>query len=510
MLDSGGQLKIEALGHSAFIATISRQDGSPFRLLADPWLDDHVIGDVGGRFPRIRTDWAQQAPIDAVWISHSHTDHLCPYSLMDLHQQLQPAPRLLLPTSLSYLSETFEEFLPSWPITIIEQETPVDLEGIRARAFFNVRDVATNEDDCMILLLDNGREAILSEADAVLPMEDPSVRQMVGELMMEAGPEQRIFLTTRNELEATMASIDAADPAARKQTVAEQRYQTTMLAESEICQNGADACPWQMESTVRIIIGQGITLPHAVVGEWNRSLFPVRLEDRARIEKEAALREHLPVHILSLQAGNCVAVKDGTPLPISEIAGLEVLDREEERHYQEEAENIAEFPVAPLRDDHRDHDNQHTKILDHLQQRYLPYLIGQRMPAIEHRISDAGGRYRVRVRYGNSDGWTARDYLIEFPALRFEEQQVAGDASEEYWANDLDDYFEGLADDFSTFCRTFPGGNNHHFWDCLGMPFLNDDLVARKIRHHFERARRGETAETFVAPLWAFIPQIEH
>ena len=200
-------------------------------------------------------------------------------------------------------------------------------------------------------------------------------------------------------------------------------------------------------------------------------------------------------------------MEDGTPLPISEIAGLEVLDREEDRHYQEEAQNIAEFPVAPLRDDQRDHSSQHSKILDHLQRRYLPYLIGQRMPAIEHRISAAGGQYRVRIRYGNSDGWTARDYLIEFPALRFEEQPVAGDASEEYWANDLDDYFEGLADDFSTFCRTFPGGNNHHFWDCLGMPFLNDDLVARKIRHHFTLARDGHSSAEFVLPLWNFARQ---
>ena len=81
---------------------------------------------------------------------------------------------------------------------------------------------------------------------------------------------------------------------------------------------------------------------------------------------------------------------------------------------------------------------------------------------------------------------------------------VEGDAQEEYWANDLDDYFQGIADDFTTFCRSFPGGDNHEFWDCLGMPFLNDDLVAKKIRYHFQRAQRGETAQSFVSPLWDF------
>ena len=505
MLDSGGQLKIEALGHSAFIATISRQDGSPFRLLADPWLDDHVIGDVGGRFPRIRTDWTQQEPIDAIWISHAHTDHLCPYSLMDLHRQLDPPPRLLLPTSISYLVPTFDEFLPNWPITVIEQETPVDAGGIRLRGFFNVRDSATNEDDCMILLIDNGREAILSEADSVLPMEDPAVRELVGEELEDAGPEQRIFLTTRNELEATMASIDAPDLEARKQAIAQQLEETTLLAEAEISPNGSEVCPWQMESTVRIIIGQGISLPHEVAGDWNHTLFPIRLEDRVRIEQEVALRENLPLHILSLQAGEVVSVEGGSPQPITTIAGVEILDGEEDRNYQEDAENFAKFPVAPLREELRDPQSQHPEILRYLQDRYLPYLIGHRFPAVEHRISAAEGQYRVRVRYGNSEKWIPRDYVIRFESLRFEEQPVAGDAQEEYWANDLDYYFQGLADDFSTFCRSFSGGSNHQYWDCLGMPFLNNDLVQRKIRHHFEQATAGKSAADHVLPLWSFM-----
>ncbi|MDE0960901.1 MAG: hypothetical protein OSB09_08980 [Planctomycetota bacterium] len=500
-------MKIEALGHSAFIATIERENRSPLRLLADPWLDDHVIGDVGGRFPRVRADWSQLGPIDAVWISHSHTDHLCPYSLLQLHQQLDPAPQLLIPSSLSYLRGLFEQFLPSWPLTIIEQETPVDLGGVRARAFFNLRDQATNEDDCMILLLDNGQDAILSEADAVLPMEDPAVRELVGELLIEAGPRQRIFVTTRNELEATMASIDAPDQQARQQVVLEQRLLTTQLAEAEIVPNGSDTCPWMTEGTVRIVIGQGITLPHEVAGEWNRVLFPIRLEDRVRIEQQAASREQLPVQIFSLLGGESLTVVDGIASPIDTIEGLEVLDTESQRHFDEDAEIHAEFPVAPLRDDSREFSSQHSQVLHFLQRRYLPYLVGQRQPAIEHRLSQNNGQYRIRVRYGTTEKWSPRDYVIQFSSIRFDEQPVAGEAQEEYWANDLDDYFQGTADDFSTFCRSFPGGTSHEFWDCLGMPFLNDDLVAKKIRYHFEQASLGHSAGDFVVPLWNFARQ---
>ncbi len=503
-------MKIEALGHSAFIATIDREHGTPFRLLADPWLDDHVIGDVGGRFPRIRADWSNMAPIDGIWISHSHTDHLCPYSLLQLHRQLEGNPRLLIPTSLRYLKSILTEFLPDWPITVLEQDSAMDLGGIRARAFFNVREDATNEDDCMILLLDNGQDALLSEADAVLPMEDPAVREMVGELLIEAGPRQRVFLTTRNELEATMASVDAPDQESRQQVVAHQRGVSAQLAQEEIMPNGSTSCPWQAQGTVRIIIGQGISLPHEVVGCWNRVLFPVRLEDRARIEREAVTRENLPLQVMALHGGESVSVDSGVAGPVTPVPGLEVLDQESQRHFDPETEIVADFPVAPLRDEQRDATTQHQQILHFLQQRYLPYLIGQRKPPIEHRLSEYGGQYRVRIRYGTTDSWSPRDYLIRFSALRFEEQPVDGDADvqEEYWANDLDDYFQGTADDFSTFCRSFPGGSSHEFWDCLGMPFLNDDLVAKKIKLHFERARRGESAATFVLPLWDFARQV--
>ncbi len=502
-------LKIEAMGHSTFLATLTREDGSDFRLLADPWLDDHVIGDVGGRFPRVRADWSQIGSIDAIWISHSHTDHLCPYSLLDLHRQLDNSPALLIPSSLAYLEQIFTEFLPGWPVTVIEQDTAVDLGGIRARAFFNLRQQATNEDDCMILLLDNGREAILSEADAVLPLEEPEIRELVGGMLLDAGPDQRVFLTTRNELEATMASVDAPDRESRLQVVSEQRNETTQLAEAEIIPNGAESCPWQAEGTVRIVIGQGITLPHTLPAEtfsaWNRVMFPIRLEDRVRIEQQAALREGLPLQVLALHGGECVVVEQGTAQLAGQIAGLEILDQEPQRFFDGDTEIYADFPVAPLRNESREPEAQHQQVLHFLQQRYLPYLIGQRQPAIEHRISHYGGSYRVRVRYGTVDSWTPRDYVIGFENLRFAEGVVEGDAQEEYWANDLDDYFQGVADDFTTFCRTFPGGDNHEFWDCLGMPFLNDDLVAKKIRYHFHRAHNGESAQSFVAPLWEFM-----
>ena len=497
-------MKLQALGHSCFIAEMDRIDGGRFRLLADPWLDDHVIGDVGGRFPRVRADWSELGPVDVVWISHAHTDHLCPYSLIKLHEELSPAPQLLLPISLAYLREIFTEYLPDWPITFIEQEVPLNLGGIEAQAFFNLAAEGSNEDDCMILLLSNGREALLSEADALLPNEDPEVRDLVAQILGEAGPEQRVFLTTRNELEASMASIDAQTHHERMEAVAQQREQLAIHAESQMAANGSENCAWTTPGTVRLIIGQGIGMPHEIPEAWNQVMFPLSLADRARFEQETAHREGMPVTVSAVQAGEALTIEGGKIAQRDAVAGLQLLDTEADRAFDGDSDLVANFPVAPLREGSRDTAAQHEAIIEALNQRYLPFLVGQRQPPVEHRLSSQHGEFRIRIRYGDSREWKPRDYVATFAQLQFCEAEVDAVPTEEYWANDLDDYFQGTADDFTTFCRTFPGGIHHQFWDCLGMPFLNNDLVEKKIRHHFEQAKAGKSAADYVLPLWGF------
>ena len=495
-------MKIQALGHSCFILEMENTSGEPVRILADPWLDDHVVGDVGGRFPRVRADWSRLGPVDAVWISHAHTDHLCPYSLIILKGELPAGTALFLPISMAYLEDVFREYLPDWPIHFMAQEEAIEWKDLQMQAFFNLAPEASNEDDCMILLVSNGREAILSEADALLPNEDPEIRELVAQVLGQAGPEQRVFLTTRNELEASMASVDATNQDERMEAVAQQRQQLAHHAESQMSANGSENCAWTTPGTVRLIIGQGIGLPHEIPDPWNKVMFPLTLEDRARLEQETADREGMPVTVSAVQAGEELTIRRGQIAIRDRIEGLEVLDAEEERRFDGNLDLVAQFPVAPLREGQRDTEAQHAAILQSLQERYLPYLIGQRQPPVEHRLSASHGEIRVRIRYGDSSQWTPRDYVANFQQLQFQEVESDGVPTEEYWGNDLDDYFQGTADDFTTFCRTFPGGVHHQFWDCLGMPFLNNDLVTRKIRHHFEQAQAGKSAADFVLPLW--------
>ena len=503
-------MKVRAYGHSCFWVSLEGDGNKQVSILADPWIVDHVIGDVGGRFPRVRIDPRSFADLDAIYLSHAHTDHLCPYSLIQLHETLPGKPQLLIPASLAYLEDLLGEYLGNWPLTILAEDEPINIDGVRVSTLFNLETVATNEDDVMLLLVENGREALLSEADAALPLGDPDCRAQLAALLAETGPETRVFLTTENELEATMASIDAVDSPARRQAASDAIETLAVRVEEQIAPpEGLDRSEdiWALDGTLRLLIGQGITTPAELPGDWNQVLFPVTLAERALLEQDAARRHGLPLQVRALTVGEDLLISGGSVSQCLESPGLEILDRPEDARFDCDLPLFADFPIAPLTDDERNATPQAQKILEVLNSRFLPWLIGQRRPPVEHLLSALGGEYRIRVRYGTSHSYQGRDYLLGFSTMRFAEVAVEGDADEEYWGNDLDDYLAGRADDFSTFCRTIPGGDARRLWDCLGMPYLNDDLIEKKLRLHFERAATGADARSWVLPLWGIEPE---
>ncbi len=507
-------MKIMSLGHSCFLVEITGDRPEPVRILADPWITDHVIGDLCGRFPRIRIDFDRLPAIDAIYLSHSHTDHCDPYSLLELRQKLPNSPTLLLPVSIAYLEPLFEEYLPDWPRQWLSEGEAIDLDGVEVSALFNLENAATNEDDVMILVVRNETEILVSESDALLPFHDPDARECIASLFLELDDEEstpsRVFLTTRNELAATMASLRALTPEARHEAAAESASATLteiegILAPVEDEMGGVLAAPWDLPGAVRLIIGQGIAAPQDFDAEWNRVLFPISLRDRARFEQQVAEDYEYELPIEAMAGGEQVEIVAGK-ITRSEITWLTALDAEEDRTFDPTLEKAeTEFAIAPLIDGPRDLDSQRNRILEILNGRFLPWWVGARNPPVEHVLSQVGGEYRIRVRYGTTAEHAAEDYVASFQRLRFTPAPLTDDPEEiqeEYWGNDLEDYLDGRADDFSTFCRRPPGGSLTRVWDSLGMPYLNDDLVAKKMRFHFERAAAGKTGGDWVLPIW--------
>jgi hypothetical protein len=527
-------MKLTALGHISFLLEIaSERGGAPVRILGDPWLSDYAIGDLMGRFPRLRFDPAAFEPLDAIFLSHSHTDHFDPPSLVRLWDSLRAKPALLLPASILHLRGILEEQLPGVRIVPLHQGSTVDLRGVSIGGFFNPERQGTNEDDVFVLVVRGDKEVFLDESDALLPFYDPELRARLARILCDPGVETAVFLTAKNQLEATMSMLSSGgreDRMRRLSASLELVYEEIreifepFVGEDEEDEEGDEdeddeaeaaddsdfegdedeggdalADVWADPRVIRLVGGQGMCYPQALGTEWNHVLFPVRVDDRVRFEREIAADFGRPTIIEAFTPGSTFTLAAGRIASKARAGFVELLDRESDRSFRPELELRDDFPVAPLREETRDVERQRAILSELLDHRFLPYLIGVRAPAIEQLLSAGGGEYRIRIRYGTTSSFVDRDFRLTFDVLRFVEcDAAAAEPDEWYWANDLEDTYDGRSDEFSIFCRRPLPARAQRLWNSLGYPYLNADLIGRKLRLHFERARAGDSIEPWV------------
>ena len=474
---------------------LSFQDASAAestRILIDPWLSDHATGDAMGRFPRLRFDTEALGPIHAVYLSHAHCDHLDPYTLVRLWDELENPPVLFIPVSLSFLIPVFQEFLNAPDIRVLEGHKAVRFRGVELLGFFDVGDDVTNEDDVMVLVVTHGSERVLVEVDARLALELPNFRAYISMLMCGPGVESAVYLTTENELTGTLEGRNCATVEERE-ALAEYAANEMLAAVNELyLPVDAPDDLWRGAHVLRLIHGQGLTAPHELDPRWQRVLFPVRIADRVQAERALAEQYGCQHHIDGLIVGQTHTVVKGRIERREPMAGLELLDAEEDRTFEVGLPFFPRFPLAPLRDDARDLNAQRGRILEVLNGRFLPYLHGLRQPPVLHLLETYGGRYRIRVHFGATPDAQALDFVLGFAAHGFvAEEATDATPQEAYWANDLEDVLEGRADEFSPFCRQQFPVEAMRLWSCLATPLLQSDLVVKKVRLHFERARQG-------------------
>lgn len=494
-------MQLTSLGHSGFLVEMRpRPDAAAVRLLVDPWIRDTIVGDLQGRFPRIRLDYRALGTVHAVFLSHAHTDHLDPYSLVELWNRLEPRPALLLPESLRFLETLLREALSGVQIRFLAHREDVPFQGLSLMAFFSPETEPTNEDDVMVLVVRSESEVLLDEADALLPFYHPLVREELASLLSGPGIDSACVVTTRNEGASTMSMLAARNLEDRRRLVdraLERCYEEIDEMYAPLDDADGEGL-WENERLVRLIAGQGICYPQALGADWNRVLFPIRLCDRVRMENEIAQQYEHRHRVEEFVAGQVHAIRNGRLVDREPSPFLQLLDREEDRAFSPALECFEDFPRAPLRDEPRDRASQAAAILDCLNRRFLPHLIGARRPPVEHLLGENGGQYRVRIRYGTTSDHRDADHVITFERLRFAEAAPDGDPDEHYWANDLEDFLAGRCDEFSTFCRRPLPAREPRLWRTLGLPYLNNDLVERKLRYHFERALRGESPDAWV------------
>ncbi|NCG17933.1 MAG: hypothetical protein GWP91_02845 [Rhodobacterales bacterium] len=498
-------MQITALGHSCILLAFQNEKTVECtRILVDPWLSDHATGDAMGRFPRLRFQMADLGPIHAVYLSHAHSDHLDPYTLVRLWDELDSPPTLLLPVSLSFLIPLFRKHLRDPDVLVLHAHQPTTFRGLGVLGFFDVGVNPTNEDDVMILVVTNGSERVLVEADARLSLELPNFRAYVNSLMRGRGIESAVYLTTENELSGPMESRICATTEDRAYVLEHATVEMFEAVEQLYAPADDPDDLWQGEHVLRLVHGQGLTAPHELDAQWQRILFPVTLDDRVQAERAVSERNGCKHVIDSFTVGAVHTIAAGRIQSRAPMPGLVMLDDDQDRAFDPGLDFFPEPPCAPLRCDKRNDSDQRERILALLNERFLPFLHGLGRPPVLHLLASYEGTYRVRVFFGSQATATALDYVLSFHGRGFVEVEAGEtEAQEAYWANDLTDFLDGRCDEFSPFCRTQFPVEEVRLWACLATPLLNSDLVAKRVGLHFERAQNGDTPGSYVLKLYA-------
>ncbi len=198
-------MKIIPLGHTEFLLDIENREGQMIRILVDSWLSDFVIGDLMERTVKVHLDPEKLSSIDAIYISHSHTDHLDPYTLLEIYKWANPV--LLLAETLEYLDPLFRQYLPKAEIRYLRNKTTLLWRGLEITAIALEGEDVTNEDDVMMLSVANDHELLFAEIDTLLPDTEAAYRYLYRHFTRKSY-ETVCYLASRNELEGNLRLLD--------------------------------------------------------------------------------------------------------------------------------------------------------------------------------------------------------------------------------------------------------------------------------------------------------------
>jgi L-ascorbate metabolism protein UlaG (beta-lactamase superfamily) len=64
-------------------------------------------------------------------LSHAHTDHIDPYTLVSLFKNLKKKPKILLPETVIILKSLLEKYLNNPEIIILSSKQTIEIRGIK-------------------------------------------------------------------------------------------------------------------------------------------------------------------------------------------------------------------------------------------------------------------------------------------------------------------------------------------------------------------------------------------
>jgi len=497
-------MKITSLGHTECLLEFTLASGKVWRLLLDAWLSDFSVADCMERTPRVKIDWSSLPQIDAVFISHSHMDHLDPYFLTELYRH--QSPTLLLPSMLGYLVPTVREYLPTAQVELLPHlETRTFAGEVELTGLVFAEDRITNEDDVTTLFVAHGKDAAYFEIDTVPPMIYEEQQKLV-DLFMARNFKSRTYVHSANELEGNLKLFDFPTAktrkewarqyvAARKEEILE-RYETSVEHELPL------AALWRQQGFRSAFIGQGLRYPY----ELSKTLAATKIFDLEQVAETygfIASEFGIETPFLALHGGETLDTKSGNVGP-GNISGMAFGDTITANLEHGDSAYRAKGPIysstkAP--------EEQERDILAALNAKFLPTKIADQNDSLKQiLILEEVTEYVIEVKYGNSAPYDSRYYAWGFDRVAFERLALNGQdipkIQESYFANDLVDFLDGRLELYCNFIQDLDPEMNYRLWTTLGATFLNHDIVRKKYRYHFENAKSGGTAEDYVMEMY--------
>lgn len=541
---------ITPLWHTEFLVDIKNSEDQNVRILVDAWLSEFAIWDLMERSVKVRLDREKLSTIDAIYISHSHTDHFDPYTLVEIywlchseewsdpgkqkeisHNDENKKPLLLLPFTLEYLVPLIREYLWDIPLEILYPGKSFSLKNITITGHVFPQSTITNEDDVMMIAIESDRELLFAEIDTLPEDDDEEVQNSLYRILTRKDYETVCYLASRNELEWQLPLLDTPVKkrkpfrseyiAGRKDAMyaAYQKYEYEDFAGFENI--------YTIPNLLRGFIGQGIGYPSALSEDLARTqIFP--LEEITSMESDIARECGYEFPQRALLSGRQYKAEFGTLEPGRKECPIGTLELSHEK-WDIETTDVRLYASGPLFPRVLEVDTieqEKKRILEILNIRFLPYWSASPVAPLRDALMKNGGTYRILLRslplVGGVGGGTplypsqpplngeeldsydrrnSETIIFEYSTSRtwFIEVPYTSDMQidEEYWLLDVVDFLDGRQELYSNFWHRLDSKRIYRLWTCLGANFCNNDLVIKKYRLHFERASRGETSESF-------------
>lgn len=392
---------------------------------------------------KVELDREKLATIDGIYLSHAHTDHIDPYTLIEIYQHANPL--LLLPISLRFLEPIFRQYIPQIKIQFLKNREIFQFQGIDIQGIYFDNTEITNEDDVMTISFANDSEILFAEIDTV-PPETPEAYKLLAKIFSRKKYETIAYIASRNELEGNIRVLDAQSVKDRENIKREylhtrkediefgyEKWEYEDFAEFENF--------FELDGFVRGFIGQGLIYPTALSTELSGiNIFPLAEVADREVQIAANFGYHFPQKALlpgrqyRLTGGDIETGRKECPIAtLTPFLGKTPSDTPVFKKFA----SGPLFPRATI-----DLEKATFAILEVLNSRFLPYFSASPVASLRSAlIKNPDGAYRIEFKVSPTES-TVFEYSFaseKFGEVSYSEKMRI---DEDYWLSDILDFLD--------------------------------------------------------------------